>query len=161
MDSTPPTNGEYDDTEIKNEDFPHEESFECWDGKDRDFVISCRLFPEMGFQVEAVEKDKDRMGYVFAAHHPTTPYQALGELRLKISRALSKRHITKKKYPDGSEVYLPLHETVEGRVTAAGLGIPIFVIDGIPLDYQDFLQLFEIHEGWQFRVQFADMSDGF
>jgi hypothetical protein len=133
-----------------------EESFECWDGKERRFEILCRQFPGYGFQVEAVEKGKDRMGYVFAADDANSPYVALGALRLKMSRALSKRYITRRQ-----SGYVPLHDTVEGRITSRGLGHPIFVVDGIALDYEDLLRIIMTHEGWQFRLSFAELAEEF
>ena len=144
-----------EDFSIINDDFPSEEKFECWDGTKRTFIISCKLFPEYGYQVRAVEKGKDGLGYEFAAHHPTSPYTALGELRKKMNYALSKRFIT-----DNNDRYSPLHESIEGRITYSGLGMT-FVVDGIALSVGDFLGMFEQHEGWQFKVSFEDMSGEF
>lgn len=154
-------NGEYYDPNVVNDDFPREEAFECWDGKERTFIISCLQFPGIGFQVEAVEKGKDRMGYEFAAHHATSPYVALGELRRRMHWELSKRYISMRKKPPGDEAYFPLHDTLEGRITVDERGLPAFVIDGILIKYENFLGMFEMHEGWKFKICFAELSEAF
>lgn len=151
-----PPNNDYYDTNFVNDDFPLEESFECWDGKERLFEISCRQFPGYGFQVEAVEKGKNRMGYQFAAHDANNPYSALGILRGKMNRALSRRYITHRQ-----SGYAPLHETIEGWLTSDDRGLPVFVVNGIALTYEDFLDMVEMHEGWQFRLRFAELSEEF
>lgn len=148
------------DSTFTNDDFPMEESFECWDNKSRDFIISCQLFPEYGYQVEGREKGKNGLGYVFSTHHPTSPYMALGELRKKISIGLSKRFISNKGIGRATNTYFPLHDTIEGRIAFSDWGMTL-VIDGITLSYGDLLQMFELHEGWQFKLKFAELSDDF
>ena len=154
-------NSKYFDPTVVNDDFPREEEFECWDGVQRIFIISCLQFPEVGFQVEAVEKGKNRTGYEFAAHHASSPYLALGELRKTMHWELSKRYVSRKEAPSGDEKYFPLHDILQGRITADERGMPVFVIDGIPINYETFLGMFEMHEGWKFKVSFAELSDDF
>ena len=148
------------DPYIVNDDFPSEDEFECWDGTKRNFIISCLQFPGAGFQVQTVEKGKNRMGYEFAAHHPTSPYMALGDLRKRIKWEFSKRYISNKVFKN-NEKYFPLHDTLEGRITVDENGLLTFVIDGIPISYDKFLGMFETHEGWKFKVSFAELSDEF
>ena len=137
-----------------------EEKFECWDGTQRTFIISCLQFPDSGFQVEAVEKGKNKMGYEFAAHHDTSPSSALGLLRKRIQWEFSKRHISNKIFKNDDR-YFPIHDTLEGRITVDENGLLTFVIDGIPINYKNFLGMFEMHEGWKFKVSFAELSDDF
>lgn len=142
------------DSNFINDDFPREDTFECWDGSERIFIISCREFPGAGFFVEAVEKGKNRMGYEFAAHSETSPYLALGDLRKKMYKALAQRHISKK---DGE--YFPLHDLIEGRITSDENGELAVVVDGICLSARQLLGLFETYGGFQFKLSFAEFSD--
>lgn len=153
-------NGKYFNPNIVNDTFPREEEFECCDGTQRTFIISCFEFPGMGFKVEAVEKGKDRMGYEFAAHDTASPYSALGELRKRMYWELSKKYISKRK-GQLVESYSPLHDSLEGRITVDETGQLAFVIDGIPIGQEDFLGMFEMHEGFKFKVSFAETSDDF
>jgi hypothetical protein len=52
-----------------------------------------------------------------------------------------------------------LHDTLRGRVSYDPARGIVFVIDGIPLTDDEFLELFDTHEGWDFRVVFVDPAD--
>jgi hypothetical protein len=106
--------------------------------------------------VEAVENGKSWMGYMFSAHDANNSCIALGILRWKMNRALSRRYITRRE-----NSYETLHGTIEGRLTSDDQGYPVFVVDGTVLSYQNFLDMIEIYGGWQFRLRFAALSEEF
>jgi len=154
------SNDGYFNPSVVNDTFPREEKFECYDGTERTFIISCFQFSGTGYKVEAVEKGKNRMGYEFAAYHATHPLLALGDLRKRMHWELSKNYISKRKAPF-TNGYSPLHDVLEGRITVDEIGQLVLVIDGIPIGQEDFLGMFEMHEGFKFKVSFAETSDDF
>lgn len=134
-------------------DFPMKETVEDHSGASRTFLISYRS-SGLGFTVTAEEEGKEGLGYGFSAFSETSPYIALGALRRKMYRSLATRHIT---WSDGH--YRPLHDTLRGRIAADGKGDLVLVVDGIPLTLEDLREILAMHEGWDFRLQFADASE--
>ena len=136
-----------------NQDFPVRDAIEDAAGKERSFLITYR---EVGFGYELVaqEEGKEGMGYEFSAFSETSPYHALGSLRAKMHRCLATRHITRR----GSR-YMPLHDTLRGRITWSRDRGLMLIIDGIALTLEELGKILEMHEGWQFRLEVADASD--
>jgi hypothetical protein len=131
------------------------ESFVDYAGQERVFDITLRDV-QLGHLVEADEVGKDSLGYQFAAFNASSPYLALGDLRVKMRRALSTRHLEQR--PDGHT--LPAHDTLRGRITGdpAAEG-PIFVVDGTPLSLEEFGRIVQTHEGFQFSFRFFDRDE--
>jgi hypothetical protein len=63
-------------------DFPMREQVEDFSGKMRAFTISCHD-TGLGFTVIAEEDGTEGNGFQFRAYSETTPYSALGHLRVK------------------------------------------------------------------------------
>lgn len=144
--------GENEQPNDPSKDFPMRETFVDFAGQERVFDITLRDV-QLGYLVEADEVGKGYLGYQFATFSATSPYLALGDLRVKMRRALSTRHL--KQSPEGHS--LPAHDTLRGRITgdrdAEG---PIFVVDGVPLSLEEFGRLVQTYEGWQFSFRFVD-----
>jgi len=137
------------------QDFPKREGFIDFAGEERMFDIKLREI-EFGYLVQADEVGKDGLGYQFAAFNASSPYYALGDLRLKMRRAVSTRHLELRS--DGHAH--PAHDTLRGRIAGdSGDDGPIFVIDGIPLSLEEFGRMVQIQEGWQFSFRFVDLDE--
>jgi len=136
-----------------NQDFPMRDTVEDATGNQRSFLINYR---EVGFGYELVaqEEGKEGMGYEFSAFSEMSPYHALGSLREKMHRSLATRHITRR----GSR-YVPLHDTLRGRITWNRDQGLMLVIDGTALTLEELGKILEMHEGWQFRLVIADASE--
>ena len=136
-----------------DQDFPMRDAIEDAAGKERSFLITYR---EVGFGYELVaeEEGKEGMGYEFSAFSETSPYHALGNLRAKMHRSLATRHISRR----GSR-YMPLHDTLRGRITWSRDRGLMLIIDGLALTLEELGKILEMHEGWQFRLEVADASD--
>lgn len=131
-------------------DFPMREEVEDYAGRMRGFVITCGE-GNLGFTVRAEEEGRGGNGYEFAAYSETSPYSALGRLRQKLYRALATRHVC------GSPgTYRMLHDRLSGRITSAGEGAVLLVVDGIALGIDDLASILASHEGWAFELQTVD-----
>lgn len=134
-------------------DFPLHDLVEDYLGNQRPFTICCHA-TGIGFRLIAEEDGKDGLGYQFSAYSETSPFNALFHLRGKMHRLLSMRHIT-----TSAGRYSPLHNKLIGRITyKEGPGI-VYIIDGIMLTGDDLAEIFSMHEGWQFSIEFADFSE--
>lgn len=81
----------------------------------------------------------------------------LGRLVERIRRALSVKHL------EGSQHGLQIAEqTVRGRIEwdeAEDGRLPLLVIDGRKVSWEEFGRMLMTFEGWQFRMEIADRSD--
>jgi hypothetical protein len=134
------------------EGFPIMEEVEDFAGTRRKFRIDCHFTGE-GYILDAREEGK-KIGYHFSAYSETHPLGSIGDLRSKMRRMLATRHI---KFEE--ERCFPLHDTLRGHIGFDDLRGMVFIIDGIPVSVEDFLSMFDLHEGWQFKVQFIDPVD--
>ena len=131
------------------QDFPIHQDVEDFAGRQRSFVIDCHEGP-LGFTVRASEERKKRLGYEFACYSETSPYAALGRVRVKMARSLATRHLSSGK---GSKEML--HDSLEGRITSRG-GEVVAVVDGVALGIEDLARILAAREGWGFEMRITD-----
>ena len=132
----------------KQTDFPSSEEFTDFAGRTRKFTLEQYPVP-LGYGVCASEDVGGDNGYVFRAFSTVDPFQALGDLRLRIRKLLSVRHLVER---DGR---LSLtHDRLRGRIDDGGV-----VVDGIFLTFDQLAELLQTHEGFQFDLKIVDSSD--
>lgn len=129
-------------------DFPRKEEFVDFAGRTRTFTVTLDELP-WGYGVHAVEDVKGNNGYEFSAYSVAAPFDALGQLRAKIRKVLSIRHLVKK----GGK-WLPTHDRLRGRVAYGGV-----VVDGIFLTFDKLAELIQTYEGFQFDLKIVECSD--
>lgn len=128
-------------------------------GCPHDFHFRTRLFGP-GVAIDAFElRDGDPAGYQFQIiGDPEGDLLALlGRLVEKIRRALAVKHL--EQGPLGLRV---AGDVVRGRITwdDEQMGrVPLVVVDGRELTWDDFGQMLMTFEGWQFKLEIADKSD--
>ena len=129
-------------------DFPRTEEFVDFAGKTRKFTVKLDPMP-IGYCVTAVEDVEGDDGYVFRAFSAVDPFQALGDLRKRIPKLLSVRHLVKR------EGRLSMtHDRLRGRISSGGV-----VVDGIFLTFDELAELIQTYEGFQFDLKIVDSSD--
>lgn len=153
MAERPPLSADMESQEEPGTDFPIRETVEDAFGNERAFLITYHP-AGLGYMVVAQEEGKEGLGYEFSALSETSPYHALGKLREKLYRSLAMRHITRR----GSQ-YIPMHNTLRGRITWSPDEGLVLVVDGIVLTLEDLRTILEMHESWQFRLEIVDPSD--
>jgi len=143
------TPDESSEPEDPNSDFPIRETYKDCAGQEHVFVISI-FAVSIGSALHASEEGTDR-GYFFREFDPTSPYLALGRLRGRIRQALSTRHIEEREPGN----FQATHRTLRGRIgyDAREVG---FVIDGQFLTLQQFGNMVETFEGFEFRLDILD-----
>ena len=77
------------------------------------------------------------------------PFHALGDLRWRIRKMLSTRHLIKQ---DGRQSLT--HDRLRGRISSGGV-----VVDGIFLTFEQLAELVQTYEGFQFDLKIVDSSD--
>lgn len=85
-------------------------------------------------------------------------FTLLGRLVQKIRRTLSIRHIHE---VDGHGLQIA-DDTVRGRIEwdeSEDGRVPLLVVDGQEISWEDFGQMLMTFEGWQFKLQIRDPSD--
>ena len=81
----------------------------------------------------------------------------LGKLIQRIRKAFSVRHIK-----DGDYGLQVVDETVRGRIEwddEEDGRVPLMVVDGREISWEEFGQMLMSHEGWQFKLEIFDRSD--
>lgn len=81
----------------------------------------------------------------------------LGRLVERLRRMLSVRHLT----DEGPETEIAA-QTVRGRIDcdeSAVQRIPLLVIDGREISWEEFGRMLMAFEGWQFKLEIVDRSD--
>jgi hypothetical protein len=129
-------------------DFPRTEEFVDFAGRTRKFTVEQFPVPS-GYGVCAAEDVEGDDGYVFTAYSTVDPFHALGDLRRRIRKLLSVRHLLDR---DG-ELSLT-HDRLRGRVGYGGV-----VVDGIFLTFDQLAELIQSYEGFQFDLKIVDSSD--
>ena len=133
---------------LRHDDFPATEEFVDFAGRTHTFTLEPRLVPG-GYCVFAVEDVEGDDGYRFRAFSVVDPFHALGDLRKRIRKLLSIRHLHKR---DGR---LSLtHDRLRGHVSYGGV-----VVDGIFLTFEQLAELIQTYEGFQFDLKIVDSSD--
>lgn len=132
----------------QSSDFPRTEEFVDFAGKTRKFTLTLDPTP-VGHCVTAVEDAEGDDGYVFQASSSVDPFQALGDLRKRIPKLLSVRHLVKR---DG--VLSMTHDRLRGRISNGGV-----VVDGIFLTFEQLADLVQTYEGFQFDLKIVDSCD--
>ena len=129
-------------------DFPKTEEFVDFAGRTRKFTVEQFPVPS-GYGVSASEDVEGDDGYVFRAISSVDPFQALGDLRKRIPKLLSVRHLVKR---DGR--LSMTHDRLRGRISSGGV-----VVDGIFLTFDQLADLVQTYEGFQFDLKIVDSSD--
>ena len=82
-------------------------------------------------------------GYVFKAFAEASSTLALARLRGKVRQGLGQRFLIK----EGSGFEMPF-ERIRGRIDSDGV-----VVDGQLLTWDEFLELLQPYEGWEFDLR--------
>jgi hypothetical protein len=129
-------------------------------GDAHEFHFRVRLFGP-GVALDAFELcDGHPAGYRFQIIGDPEEDQLalLGRLIEKMRRSLSKKHLTKSDY--GLEI--SEERVVRGRIEwddAHQGEVPLLVIDGRKIDWEQFGRMLMTFEGWQFKLIIADKSE--
>lgn len=132
----------------KQTDFPSSEEFTDFAGRTRKFTLERYPVPS-GYGVCASEDVEGDDGYVFRAFSTVDPFQALGDLRMRIRKLLSIRHLVEQH----GRLSLT-HDRLRGRIDCGGV-----VVDGIFLSFDQLAELIQTYEGFQFDLKIIDSSD--
>jgi len=133
------------DDALGDAEFPRVETVvDPW-GKRHDFTIDVHT-TESGYFVRAAEKAQDGGRYEFAAYASGSPYLALGRLRQTIREGLATRYLVTE---EGRRRLG--HDKAVGRI-----GFDCVIIDGQEISFDEFSELLQSHEGWQFKLTIAD-----
>lgn len=84
-------------------------------------------------------------------------FALLGRLIQRIRKALSVKHIE-----DGQNGLQIVDDTVRGRIEwddDEDGRVPLMVVDGREISWEEFGQMLMSHEGWQFKLEIFDPSD--
>jgi len=130
------------------EGFPLVETFQDCCGETRQFEVTSHV-TEGGYFLRAAELPREEEGYRFAAHHPSSPWVAMGILRRRIAAGLATR-------------YLASHEGRRclGHDRAVGhVGYGCVVIDGQGISFDEFTEMLQTYEGWHFEIRIEDGFD--
>lgn len=128
-------------------------------GQAHEFHFRTRLLGDR-LSLEAFElKDGTPGGYRFQllADAQTEPLSLLGRLVERIRRALSVKDIEQGECgtriaKQSVRARIDWDETEDGRV-------PLLIIDGQPVSWEEFGRMLMTFEGWQLRVEIKDPSD--
>jgi len=129
-------------------------------GELHEFHFRTHLFGT-GVALDAFElRDGDPAGYCFQIiGDPKDDLLALlGRLIEKMRRALSIRHLIDSKHG----LQIADHQVVRGRIEwddAHDGRLPLLVIDGRKVDWDEFGRMLMSFEGFQFKLNFADKSE--
>lgn len=129
-------------------------------GESHRFHFQTRLLGDM-VSLKAFElREGDPAGYQFQmlADPEDDLFTLLGRLVQKIRRTLSIRHIHE---VDGHGLQIA-DDTVRGRIEwdeSEDGRVPLLVVDGQEISWEDFGQMLMTFEGWQFKLQIRDPSD--
>lgn len=129
-------------------DFPSSEEFTDFAGRTRKFTLEQYPVP-LGYGVCASEDMEGDDGYVFQAFSVVDPFQALGDLRKRIRKLLSVRHLMEEQ----GRLSLT-HDRMRGRISDGGV-----VVDGVFLTFDQLAELLQTYEGFHFDLKIVDSSD--
>jgi hypothetical protein len=129
-------------------------------GDVHEFHFCIRLFGP-GVALDAFElQDGHPAGYRFQIiGDPEADLLALlGRLIEKMRRSLATKHLTKSEYG----LQISEERVVRGRIESDGVHhgtVPLLVIDGRKIDWDDFGRILMTFEGFQFKLIIADKSE--
>ena len=129
------------------------------DGKNHQFHFTTHLFGDK-VAIEAFEmEDGIRGGYKFQVlgEPDEERFALLGQLVQKMRRALAVKHLSH----DQRCGWLIADQCVRGRIDAdleSTFRMPMLVIDGQNVTWDEFGQMLMSFEGWQFRLDIVDRS---
>lgn len=128
-------------------------------GEEHQFHFQMRLLGDM-IVLDAFElQDELRSGYEFRiiGAPEDDVLTLLGRLVGKMRRGLSVKHLT----VDNHQPRI-IDQTVRGQISSdmSGPGdVPLVVVDGKEIAWDDFGRMLLAFEGWQFRFDIADRAD--
>jgi hypothetical protein len=128
--------------------FPVSDEYIDFAGKKRTFDLELTELPH-GYVCIARESGKDGDGYQFQSFSRIDPSECLAQLRRKIPKVLSVRHLIQ---DEGS--LQPGHDRLRGRIAYGGV-----VIDGRLIAFEELVNMMQAYEGFQFDLRFVDPSD--
>lgn len=126
--------------------FPKSDTFLDFEGKERTFNYSV-LETGSGFVVSANEEKEN--GYEFQAFSETSPFNVLGDLRVKIRKRLSTRYLQKE--DSGLHLY---HDELKGHIGYGGI-----VIDGKFIPFDKFNSMIQTYEGFFIEIKINELTD--
>ncbi|MHB0958287.1 MAG: DUF7713 domain-containing protein [Pirellulaceae bacterium] len=129
--------------------FPATEEFVDFAGNTRTFNLQHYVVPGGGYGVTATEDVAGDEGYVFRAFSVIDAFHALGDLRKRIPKLLSIRHLVERH----GRITLT-HDRLRGHISFGGV-----VVDGIFLTFEQLAELVQTYEGFQFDLKIVDSSD--
>jgi hypothetical protein len=132
----------------QNDGFPASDEYTDFAGKKRMFDLELTELP-FGYVCIARESGIEGEGFQFKAFSRIDPFECLSNLRTKIPKVLSVRHLIQEQ---GS--LQPGHDRLRGRITSGGV-----VIDGRFLTFLQLEEMMQTYEGFQFDLRFVDPSD--
>ncbi len=127
---------------------------------EHEFQFRTRLFGP-GMAIDACElRDGSPAGYEFQVigEPDDDPLELLGRLIGKMRRALALTHLEDTDHGPQVNDRLILRGTVDSD-PAEGHRIPMVVIDGREISWNELGRLVAAFEGWQFKLEFRDRSE--
>jgi hypothetical protein len=128
--------------------FPRRETFVDCCGARREFVIDFIRNDDQRF-LRAVEVADMEGRYEFEAMSETDPHLALGLLRKKIRRELSRRYLQ----PNSGRLELS-HDALEGRIGFGGV-----IVDGTFVSFADLMELIQTYEGFHLSLRILEPTE--
>jgi hypothetical protein len=128
-------------------------------GEEHQFHFQTRLLGGI-VSLEAFElREGNPAGYTFQliGKPEEDLFALLGRLIQRICKALSVKHIE-----DGQHGLQIVDDTVRGRIEwddDEDGRVPLMVVDGREISWEEFGQMLMSHEGWQFKLEIFDPSD--
>jgi hypothetical protein len=132
-------------TKNHDTDFLRTETFTDCCGAVRHFSVQL-LTTDGGFFLRATEIGVDSIDYSFAAHSESSPYLALGRLRDRIREGLATKYISVEDARRG----------LSHRRAVGTIGYGCVVIDGQEIPFEEFAEILQTYEGWQFSLRIGD-----
>lgn len=127
-------------------DFPKKDRFYDFEGKEREFGY---LIHETGTGFSVMAKETKEIGYVFHAFSETNPFNALGELRQKIRKRLSTRHLQKEE-----SGYQLCHDEAKGQIGYGGV-----IIDGVFISFEQLNEIIQTYEGFYIEIKIKSLDE--
>jgi hypothetical protein len=149
--------GEYDFEHVQFEPIELSDA----DGVAHRFDFRLRLLGDERVSLEAFEiREGEPSGYRFQAleEAQTDLFAVLARLVERMRRALSQRHLESR----GRFGLMIKERVVRGRIDCdleADERLPLLVIDGREISWEQFGQMLMSFEGWQFKLELRDPSD--
>jgi hypothetical protein len=131
------------------ENFPREEKYVDCSGMERLFEITLKPIIVDGYLVHAREITNDKYGYEFSIYSSASPFEALGRLRHKIRRGLSRKYLSKHQ-----EQITFSHDEAVGEIDGDGI-----IIDGRLVNWHELESILISFSGFQIKLQISEGDD--